>query len=216
MKTCLFKPGSRAGFTLVEAFGATFIFCSILIAAMVGVQVFGLRLYTLGGTKLSASNGAMKVLNNVRQDIRAAKTLYVGKLTTVNNPATFVLDATNVSTTTYITGSALKILPTTNAYPYYVYYLDYSGATNYFVKATTADGVNFSNSVLAGYVTNLVVFREEDPFGAGLTNYYNNRVVRMELDFYQWEYPIGFVGGTGANAYNFYRLTTRISRRLVD
>jgi hypothetical protein len=33
------------------------------------------------------------------------------------------------------------------------------------------------------------------------------------MQFYQWEYPIGCVGGTGINAYDYYCLNTRIFRR---
>jgi hypothetical protein len=33
------------------------------------------------------------------------------------------------------------------------------------------------------------------------------------MQFDQWEYPIGFVGGNAANAYDFYYLTTKVTRR---
>jgi hypothetical protein len=83
--------------------------------------------------------------------------------------------------------------------------------------ATTADGVNFSTVTLASYITNQIIFDAEDCFGNILTNNYNNRIIRMELDFYQWEYPIGYIGGAnGLNAYDFYRLRTKITRRLID
>ena len=36
------------------------------------------------------------------------------------------------------------------------------------------------------------------------------------MQFYQWEYPIGYIGSTAINAYDFYRLRTRISRRAKD
>jgi hypothetical protein len=39
----------------------------------------------------------------------------------------------------------------------------------------------------------------------------------MELDFYQWEYPIGYIGGVnGLNAYDYYKLTTKVTRRQID
>jgi len=36
------------------------------------------------------------------------------------------------------------------------------------------------------------------------------------LQFYQWEFPIGIIGGGAANSYNYYSLNTRICRRDSD
>ena len=46
-----------------------------------------------------------------------------------------------------------------------------------------------------------------------MTSYDNNPVIHVTLQFNQWEYPIAFVGSNAINAYNFYRLQTRVSRR---
>ena len=201
------------GFTLGEFAITSFIYSILFIGSVVAIQIFGLRLYTLGGTKLSAMQCGLKVLNQVRDDIRGSKTVDVGNLTTVSDPTTFTL----LTGTNQIVGSALRIYPTTNSYPLTIYYLNTSGATNYLDMAISSDGSTFGTpEVLASYVTNTVVFEAEDCYGNILTNYSNNRVIRMELDFYQWEYPVGYVGGSGANAYDFYKLTTRISRRLID
>lgn len=208
-----FPAGRRRGFTLVEAVIATATYTVLVIGALVAVQVFGLREYTLGGTKLSAMNSGLKVLNQIRDDIRSSREVDVGNLTTVSDPTTFTL----TGPTNKNTGAALRIYPTTNSFPINMYYLDTSGATNYLKFAISSNGTTFGAPVtLAGYVTNLIVFDAEDFQGNILTNDSNNRIIRMELDFYQWEYPVGYVGGVGANAYDFYRLTTRISRRLID
>jgi hypothetical protein len=66
-----------------------------------------------------------------------------------------------------------------------------------------------------------MVFDQEDYMGNVQTNDSNvqnpnNRIIRMELDFYQWEYPLGYIGGTAANAYDFYKLTTKVTRRQID
>lgn len=202
----------RRAFTLVEAVTAFGIFVTLLVGTMVGIQVFGLRLYTLGGTKLSAMEDGLVVLNNIRDAIRSSKNVDVGNLTTTSDPTTFTLTGTNANV-----GNALRIYSTTNTFPLTVYYLDTTGGTNYLRMATSADGSTFGSGViLASYITNLSVFDAEDYQGNILTNDSNNRVIRMELDFYQWEYPVGYVGGVGANAYDFYKLTTKISRRLLD
>jgi hypothetical protein len=198
------------GFTLMEMMVTCFIFLFIFVGGLVALQIFGLRVYTLGATKLSATAGALKVLNQIRDDIRQAKTLGVGNVTnslpsTFNNP----INGLNV-------GNALQIFPTTNNVPYTIYYLDTSTSTNNLKMATTSDGINFNTVSLASYITNQIVFDAEDFQGNILTNNVNNRIIRMELDFYQWEYPIGYVGGIGLNAYDYYRLTTKISRRDID
>jgi len=181
-----------AGFTLGEMLISSWIFLIIFIGVWVTLQIFGLRVYTLGATKMSATAGAVKVLDHLRDDVREAKTVYVGNVTN-GDPATDQVP------------------------PYEIYYLDNSTATNYLKMATTADGVNFSTVTLASYITNQIIFDAEDCFGNILTNNYNNRIIRMELDFYQWEYPIGYIGGAnGLNAYDFYRLRTKITRRLID
>ena len=62
------NKSSRAGepgFTLAEMLIAMGIF-SMVIAAMVAVQLFGMRVYTLAGTKLSATAGCRKALDVIR------------------------------------------------------------------------------------------------------------------------------------------------------
>jgi type II secretory pathway pseudopilin PulG len=206
------RLNGRRAFTLVEAVIAFAIFVTLLVGTMVGVQVFGLRLYTLGGTKLSAMQSGLKVLNNIRDAIRSSNIVDVGNLTTTSDPTTFTTTGTNANV-----GNALRIYSTTNTFPLTIYYLDTTGPTNYLRMATSSDGSTFGSGViLAGYITNLSVFDAEDYQGNILTNDSNNRIIRMELDFYQWEYPVGFVGGVGVNAYDYYKLTTKISRRLLD
>jgi hypothetical protein len=202
-----------AGFTLVETMTATWIFCVIFTGIIIAVQIFGLRVYTLAATKLSATGSGLKVLNQIRNDIRESKTVNVGNLTTIGSPSTFAL----TGDTNKNFGNALQVFPGTNTSAWNVYYLDTSGSTNYLKMASTANGSTFSTPVtLASYVTNLVVFDAEDCRGNVLTNDANNRIIRMELDFYQWEFPVGVVGGVGLNAYDFYRLTTKITRRQID
>jgi hypothetical protein len=71
-------------------------------------------------------------------------------------------------------------------------------------------------NVLVNYLTNYYVFQAEDYLGNFLTNmvaYQNNGVIHITLQFDQWEYPVGFVGGNAVNAYDYYQLSTRVTRR---
>jgi len=60
------------------------VFLTIFTGTWMAVQLFGIRLYTTAATKLVATAGGRKALNLIRDQIREAKTVYVG---TVPNPS---------------------------------------------------------------------------------------------------------------------------------
>ncbi|HUB87237.1 MAG TPA: hypothetical protein VMB22_05050 [Verrucomicrobiae bacterium] len=204
------NPSSRcrtAAFTLVEMMVSVGIFLGILVGAMVALQVFGLRVYTLGATKLNATADARKTLNDLRDQIRSAKQVFVGDYTN---------DAfSRISNGLAQTGNALEIFATdTNDTPDEVptiYYQQTVGSSNALFSVS-----NSVVSLLADYVTNYDVFTAEDYQANVLTSYDNNPVIRVTLEFDQWEYPIGFVGTNALNAFDFYRLQTRVSRRTKE
>ena len=195
--------GRRAAFSLVETIVSLGIYLGIIVGTMVGLQIFGLRVHTLAATKLTATADSRKSLNALREQIRSAKTLYVG---------------------TYAQGAFSRItngLPQTgNALA--VYYTDINNVQGevpvVYYQSSSALYRMKSNSVtlFANYVTNYYVFTAEDYQANTMTSYNNNPVIRITLQFYQWEYPLCFIGSNGINAYNFYRLQTRISRRAKD
>jgi hypothetical protein len=96
--------------------------------------------------------------------------------------------------------------------------------------SATASGTQTVN--LVSFITNSDIFAAEDwdnwpPVGtinyasqAISNNLSNNQIYSVKLQFYQWEYPIGYVnvGGTNvdANAYDFYQVRTRVCRRALD
>jgi type II secretory pathway pseudopilin PulG len=203
------QPNSRrrrrtAAFTLVELMVSVGIFLGILTGVLVGIQLFGMRVYTLAATKLTATEDARKTLNILRNQIRSAKLVYVG--TYANSVFSRIADGRPQ------TGNALEIFSadannTPNVIPV-VYYQASSGSKSG-IFSVSNDVVN----MMANYVTNRYVFTAEDYRAKILTTYDNNPVIRVTLQFYQWEYPISVIGTNGVNAYNFYRLQTRISRR---
>jgi len=217
MKTFNFQMIGRvkwriSAFTLPEMMIGVGIF-SMVIAAVVSTQIFGLRTYTLSATKLAASDSAREVLNKIRTQIRSAKTLYVGNCTT-NGATSFTL----ISAPNAQVGNALKIYPATNQDNYIIYYLA-TGSTNYLKQYTFTNNTGVIDT-LASYITNTTVFYAEDYQGNTLSNNQNNRVIKMWLQFYQWEYPIARVVGGNAtnyyNAYNNYQLRTRVVQRAID
>jgi len=196
------KHGLRrsTAFTLPEMMIVVAIF-SMVVAAMVSLQLFASRIYLLAGTKISATSEGRKTMDVMRDRIRSANVVMVGTYLTNK--------FTQISNGFPQIGSALAV-QYTNA-----------GSTNYliFFKHPTdprnilCSVSNGTPVILAKYVTNSVCFQAEDYRGNVLTNYQNNPVIRINLQFSQWEYPIAVIGTNSVNAYDFYQLRTRIARR---
>jgi len=208
MKTLLhIKPearinrGATAGFTLSEMMITMGIF-AVIIGAMVGVQLFGLRVYTLAATKLTATTGGRESLNTIRDAIRGSKTVEIG----IYSGGTF----TSISNGFPQIGNCIRIFSTTNLFTtnYLVIYQD-PASNMVFSKVGTSGTVD----VLAKYMTNYYCFWSEDCYGNTVVTNQNDLVIRMQMNFFQWEYPIGFVGTNAANAYDYYYLRTTVSRR---
>ena len=206
-------PGRRmtvAGFTLIELMMALGIF-TILIAGLVAMQLFGMRVYTLAGTKLMATTKGRQSLNAMRDQIRSAQQVYVG----IFDPGSQTFS--RISNGVPQIGNALQLytVPTSQTTLLYtIFYMDPSVNTVYSITNNPAtsnllDGL----TVLATYMTNYYCFDAENYQTNVQTDYQNNPVIGVTFNFSQWEYPIGFVGGVGYNAYDYYYLRTHVCRR---
>jgi type II secretory pathway pseudopilin PulG len=195
-----FRPTTAGGFTLVEIMVASTILV-LTIGAMVSVQILGLRVSTLAATKLVATTSSRETLNSVRDHVRSSQQDYVG----IYSNSTFVRIANGLPQI----GNALQIFTTTNTSStnFTVFYRDSS--TNAIYSLDSSGNMD----LLANYVTNYNCFQAEDYQGSILTNYQNNPVIAMTMNFSQLEFPVGYVGGSGVNAYDYYYLRTRITRR---
>jgi len=191
-----------SAFTLTEILIATALF-SLVTVGVVYTHVFGLKMATLTNSKLVATENARRALNRVRDEIRSGKILYVGN----GDDATF----TPVAAGSPQVGNALQIHQTADTNVFVRYYLD-TAEQSLMRKASGDNPIE----QIAKYIniTNQMVFRAEDYLGNTLTNDQNNRVIRMTLDFNQWEFPIARAGG--GNYYDYYRLQTKITRRAID
>lgn len=192
--------GLERGFTLPEIMAATMLF-SLVMIAVVYSHLFGLRMFNITATKLSASTNARQALGQLRDDIRSAKMLCVGN----GNNTGF----TNIAGNGLREGNALEIFPTTDTNTYVRYYLDWTKQELERVNSGSTQPV-----VVARYITNQVAFLAEDYAGNILTTDQNNRVIHLNLQFYQWEFPVA-QAGSGA-FYDYYQLQTRITRRAIE
>ena len=195
----------QGAFTLAEIMTATAVF-SLLVVALVSSQLLGMRMLNVTATKLSATQMARNVLNHVRQDVLSGKTIEVGAGN--NSSFTRTLFGSNQA------GNALQIYPTTDTNSFIRYYLDQDNGQ--LKRLTSGDPTVM---VVASFLTNWAapdqkVFTAEDFMGNPLTNSQNNRVIHMNLSFYQWEFPVA-VAGKGGH-YDSYQLNTRITRRAIE
>jgi hypothetical protein len=140
-------------------------------------------------------------LDRVRDEIRSGKILCVGN----GDGDTF----TPIAADSPHVGNALQIYRTVDTNTYVRYYLD---AADQSLKRKASG--NGEVQEIASYITNQLVFRAEDHLGHTLTSDQNNRVIKMTLEFYQWEFPVTRAGGS--SYYDHYRLQTRITRRAIE
>lgn len=188
-----------AAFTLVEAMMAAGLFALVILGSLY-LHLMGLKMSTVTQAKLKATHTARAALNQPRDEIRSATTLCVG----LGDKNGF----TNILQNGLRQGNALQIYPTSNTNNYIRYYLDGTDKT---LKRLVSGA---SPQTVAYYITNQVGFAAEDYAGNVLTNDQNVRVIRMNLEFSQWEFDA--VNANGGSFYDYYRIQTRTTRRALQ
>jgi len=201
---------SVPGFTLAEMVITVGVFLFIFTGVWIGVQVFGLRIYTLAATKLVATAGGRQALNQIRDQIRGGRIVYVGNCSSaIGSSFQYITNAPQQ-------GNALIIYPTTSTNFYSVYYLDTSTTTNSLIQFNVSNNVTTYTKTLAKYLTNQIVFDARNWTNGIPTSELsldNRLLIEVTMQFSQWEYPVAVVGGVGLNAYDYYQLRTRVFRR---
>lgn len=188
------KPRSNRGFTLPELLIAISVFL-LLISGIVSAHLFGLSMFRITETKLNATAEARKVIGSMANEIRTCKSTRVGNITS----GLFVakLDGEIQQ------GSGLMIYPTTNTANYVLYFVNPSDKT--FRRTTSTNG---SATILAESITNSMVFSAQNHQGTVLTNNQNNRVIHLNLEFYQ--------APRFRQVANYYKLETSVTRRALE
>lgn len=190
----------QSAMTLVE-FQIAFAIIMMVIGGVISSHVFGLKFNEATRAKLSASDAARHALNKLSGDIRSAKVIDVGS-GTYNS---FV----PVANGSPQKGSALRIYPSTNTNTFVIYYLD---TTDTKLKRATNNAT--SATTVAEFLTNTVVFSSENHMGSVLTDNQNNRVIGVNLQFYQIRYPITSIGSNGY--FDYYQVNTKLTRRTLE
>jgi prepilin-type N-terminal cleavage/methylation domain-containing protein len=221
-------PKLARGISLVEMMVAIAIF-SLVILSTVAMQIYAARVYTLAATKLSATEEARTAMNDVRDQVRGARLVYVGDYVyTTGNPPDDFHAMTNGDLQQ---GNALMIYPTTTTNCFTLVYLQPGYKTNNFTSfanngaplgtnsllmVTYTNGALVLSNDVADFITNQIVFDAENFEGAILSSNQNNYIIHLTLNFSQWEYPIAYIGSNSFNAYDYYQLNTLMTRRDTD
>lgn len=195
------NPSRRwtAGFTLTEVLIASGIM-GMMIAGVISAHIAGIRLFSTTKLKLGASDDARRAISKLIDEVRSAKIILVGMGSNTSFDA--VDDGPQ-------RGNAIQVYPTTSTNTFTRYYLD----TNALQLCKTTQAQN-AGVVLANFVTNTIVFSSEDYQGNVLTNSYNNRVIGLNLEFFQIQFPIVHIGVS--NYFEYYKLSTKITRRTLE
>jgi len=185
---------SRMGFTLPEVLVAMTVFL-LLIGGIVAAHLFGLSMFRITETKLNATDDARKIIGKMTEEIRTCKSTWIGNVK--NGEFVALLDGEKQ------VGSGLLIYPTTNTANYVIYFVNPADRT--FRRTTSDPGTAI---VVAESITNTVVFRAQDHLGNVLTNNQNNRVINVNLEFFQ---PT-----RAMQTADYYKLATAVTRRALE
>jgi hypothetical protein len=186
-------PSSVAAFTLVEIMVAMSVFV-LLLGGVVVANLCGLKMLAISTTKLTATQSAREAVGKLTDEIRTSKSVYVGNVT---NGVFVALPAAAPQV-----GAGVLIYPTTNTTNFILYFVNPSDQS--FRRTTSVPG---TTTVLAQSLTNSVAFTAQDCLGNVLTNSQNNRVIHLDLEFYQAQ---------GLTPADYYKLETSVTRRALN
>src|ERR1039458_333200 len=202
---------TRAGMTLIEVMIASALMM-VIVAGVLSAHFLGLRESQLLESKAGVNDTARRAVNQLLQDIRAAKGYDIGTMSGTN----FTLITNGI-----LQGAGLKlysvVISTNQAVDpnkYLIYYFDSN-------QLASANGMlwrmNSTNGVPAVTVSNLIntlYFTSEDYFGRTQTVRTYKGVIHATLDFCQFQYPLVAVGSNGI--YDTYGINGRATPHLPD
>ena len=183
------SPLADCAFTLAEMITTVAVF-SLVVIAMVSLQLFGFKMNSLTAAKLKSTASSLKVLNQVRDNVKEAYSVSVGN----GNGASF----TNTGTT----GDALQVYPGTNLNNYLRFYLMANTSGLYELNST-----NNQVSLIATNIINPTPFATVGFQGNISSSGQEHYAIRMELQFAQLDYTVP------SNTWDYYMLETEMTPR---
>ena len=210
MKTphCQYSPAGRGrqAYTLVEVMLASSLF-GLLICGVIYVQYFGIRYDQLVCSKLGASEMSRMSFDSLTADIRAAKLWMIG----MGNKDSFsVVPNGNLQE-----GNALQLSLSANTNQFIRYFFTATNSgpvTNAMLCRMTNGSAQFQ--VMARNLTNDLFFRAETFRGDPVTDLQYKYVIRVVMQFCQFQYPLTKVGP--GYYYDFYRMEFKVTPHCPD
>jgi hypothetical protein len=186
--------------TLLEILIAMGLFSLVLIAVL-SAQMFGMLQDQLVNSKLGASDQSRRAFNKMTGEIRSAKIWMIGN----GDDASFkpIVNGQQQQ------GNAIQVSHTTDTNSYVRYYFE----TNSQELRRVQCGVE-GHSVIAQYLTNNMYFRAEDYLGNIKTDLSYKYVIRITMEFCQYQYPLTKVGP--GNYYDYYKLEFKVTPHCPD
>jgi prepilin-type N-terminal cleavage/methylation domain-containing protein len=193
------RAGQR-GLTLAEMMVTMGVF-SMMVLGLVSAHIFGLKRDQLVQSKLGASEQSRRGFNQLAADVRGAKKWAVG-----NGTRTSFAPIANNSLQQ---GTALQLNLTSNTNNYIRYYFEGNNSRLCRVKSGES-----GYKVIAQDLTNTLYFAAEDFKGSNQTTLTYKGVVRVQLQFRQYQYPLTKVGP--GYYYDSYTLQFRLTPHAPD
>jgi type II secretory pathway pseudopilin PulG len=185
---------ARQGFTLPEVLIAVTVFIFVL-GGILSANLFGLKIFQLDQTKLSATEWSRRTFGKITDEIHACNSVAILNVDT-NGNFTGLLPGDAQQ------GNALQIYPTTNTAVFTIYFVNLPDGT---FRRMDSTQTSTNTLILADSVTNVIVFTA--PELPGLTNQ-NSQLIHLTLDFLQ-------PGRYLQDASN-YQLETSVTRRILQ
>jgi prepilin-type N-terminal cleavage/methylation domain-containing protein len=185
---------AACAFTLAEMMTTMAIF-SIVVLAIVSLQIFGFKMNSFTSSKLRSTAYGLKTLNQIQDQVRGATLVQVGN----GNGSSFTATSTN--------GNALQINPTANLAHYIRFYLVTNTAAGYnLYRLADDDG---QPTLIASNIVNKTAFKITDYRGSNIvsggTEHY---AIGVTLQFSQLAYS------APTAVYDYYTLQTTVTPRI--
>src|ERR1039457_5760 len=171
MEIPLNLPRARiAGFTLVEIFIVTALF-TFLVIAIIAIQFFAAHVYTLAATKLTATAGGRKVMNDIRDQVRGGGVVQVGIYDPVGNTFSLIGIGTNqIGNALVIYTNNPNAVNTTNLGTIYFMNPQASNVCSVVISNSVAQTATLASNIVV-WITNYYTFDAEDCSNNILTTY---------------------------------------------
>jgi prepilin-type N-terminal cleavage/methylation domain-containing protein len=191
-------PGYRRAFSLPELL-VTMAVSLLISIAIVGSQLFGIRLTEVTQTKIHSTDKMRQLMRLFNSDIQTARLIQVGN----GSYAAFA----EAPAQTPQQGNALQIYPTDDPNVFVRYFHTTGDLT---LQRMKSDG---SVAQLAGGVSHATIFTLENFSGNVLTNRQYNAVIGIDLRFSRLENPDLPVGPQ--HHYKSYQFKTRMAQPML-